>query len=309
MPAERAPVAVEVAGLTTSFDEVRVLDDFSSGREQNLEACADRITILRGSITERALVDEAVRGCDYVLHEAALPSVPRSIADPAASDQINVHGTLTVLLAARDAGVRRVVYASSSSVYGETPVLPKVESLPTDPRSPYAVAKLAGEHYARVFAGCYGLETVALRYFNVFGPRQRPDSQYAAVLPRFITAALTGQRPTIFGDGGQTRDFCFIDNVVAANLQACVAEGVSGAAFNIACGARTSLLEVIAALREITGASVEPRFEPARAGDIRDSLADITAARTGLGYEAAVSFADGLRRTVRWYEGQLLAGR
>ena len=244
-----------------------------------------------------------------MLHQAALPSVPRSIADPAASDQINVHGTLTVLLAARDAGVRRVVYASSSSVYGETPVLPKVESLPTDPRSPYAVAKLAGEHYARVFAGCYGLETVALRYFNVFGPRQRPDSQYAAVLPRFITAALTGQRPTIFGDGGQTRDFCFIDNVVAANLQACVAEGVSGAAFNIACGARTSLLEVIAALREITGASVEPRFEPARAGDIRDSLADITAARTGLGYEAAVSFADGLRRTVRWYEGQLLAGR
>jgi UDP-glucose 4-epimerase len=230
--------------------------------------------------------------------------VPRSVEAPLETDRTNVYGTLVILDEARRAGVKRVVYAASSSAYGETPTLPKVETMTPDPLSPYAASKLAGEAYCRAFFVCYGLETVALRYFNVFGPHQDPQSQYAAVIPRFVTAGLEGRQPIIFGDGEQSRDFCHIDNAIEANLKACTASGAAGRLFNVACGVRTTLLEVIGALGEILGARIEPIHEAPRAGDIKHSLADIGAARAVLGYTASVDFLSGLRKTVDWYRSR-----
>jgi nucleoside-diphosphate-sugar epimerase len=282
-------------------ETVRVLDNFATGRVENLAGLEDQITLFRADVTDPAAVEKAAEGCDYVLHQAALPSVPRSIERPVETDRVNVFGTLCVLEAARKARVKRVVYAASSSAYGETPTLPKVETMAPDPLSPYAASKLAGEYYLRVYTQCYGLETVALRYFNVFGPRQDPASQYAAVIPRFTTAALEGRSPVVFGDGQQSRDFCFIDNCVEANLLACTAPGAAGKVFNVACGVRTTLLDVIEELGRIVGKKVTPVHEPARPGDIKHSLADITQARTILGYTGKVSFAEGLARTVEWF--------
>ena len=290
-----------VRALLARGEQVRVLDNFSTGRAANLEGLLGSITLVRGDVTDAALVEQAMTGVDYVLHQAAIPSVPRSIEAPLESNRANVLGTLTVLDVARRVGVRRVVYAASSSAYGETPTLPKVETMRPDPLSPYAASKLAGEHYLSVFTTCYGLETVSLRYFNVFGPRQDPESQYAAVIPRFVTSALTGQRPVIFGDGLQSRDFCYIDNAVEANLVACTAKEASGKVFNVACGVRTTLLDVIETLSAILGKPIQPLHEPARPGDIRHSLADITAARTVLGYTGRVSLREGLEKTLEWY--------
>ena len=285
--------------------EVRILDNFSTGREVNLRGIEERIHVMRGDIRDLDTVRAAVEGVDYVLHQAALPSVQRSVDNPLETDRVNVQGTLHVLQSAKAAGVKRVVFAASSSAYGETPTLPKVETMAPDPLSPYAVSKLAGESYCKVFHHTYGLETVALRYFNVFGPRQDPKSQYAAVIPNFVTAVLRGQQPTIYGDGLQSRDFCFIDNCVEANLKACTAPGAAGRVYNIACGEQTTLLDVCRALGKIAGRVVAPRHLEVRRGDIKHSLADITRARTDLGYTGAISFAEGLRRTVAWYREQL----
>ncbi len=290
--------------LVARGDKVRVLDNFSSGRKENLVGLEDKIDLHTGDITDGFTVEQAMAGCDYVLHQAAIPSVPRSVDKPVETDRANIFGTLQVLEAARKTGVKRVVFAASSSAYGETPTLPKVETMAPDPLSPYAVSKLAGENYLRAYYLCYGLETVALRYFNVFGPYQDPKSEYAAVIPRFVTCALDGKSPTIFGDGQQSRDFCYIDNAVQANLLACTAKDAPGKVFNVACGVRTTLLDVINALAKIVGKDIKPIHEPSRAGDIKHSLADITRAKEVLGYTAPVSFEQGLQRCVDWYRAK-----
>ncbi|MCI0487331.1 MAG: SDR family oxidoreductase [Blastocatellia bacterium] len=290
--------------LVRSGHSVRVLDDFSSGKEENLESVGGDVELFRGDIRDLEIVKRAVEGVDVVFHEAALGSVPRSVADPLTTHEVNITGTLNVLMAARDAGVRRVVYASSSSVYGETPELPKSEDIRPQPLSPYALSKLAGEHYISVFHHVYGFEAVSLRYFNIFGPRQDPESQYAAVIPKFVTALLDGNRPTIYGDGLQSRDFTYVENVVEANLLAAEAEAVAGRVFNVACGGRYTLLELLDRLKEIIGSDTEPLHEAARAGDVRDSQASIEAAERALGYRVMVDFDEGLRRTVDWYRGK-----
>jgi UDP-glucose 4-epimerase len=288
--------------LVTLGHRVRVLDDFSTGNEQNLDHIKGEVEIIRGDLRDPRAVSESVRGADIVFHQAALGSVPRSVADPVTTHEVNITGTLNVLLAAREAGVKRVVAASSSSVYGDTEELPKHEGMRPRPLSPYALSKLAGEHYMEVFNRVYGFEAVGLRYFNIFGPRQDPESQYAAVIPRFITALLDGRQPVIYGDGHQSRDFTYIDNVVEANLKASEADGVAGRAFNVACGGRYSLLDLLRGLRERIGSDIEPLHEPARAGDVRDSQASIEAAEQALGYRVVVNFDEGLRRTVAWYK-------
>jgi len=293
-----------VRALLARGDTVRVIDDFSTGKRENLVEIASRIEVIEGSILDPSALDRAARGAEVIFHQAAIPSVPRSVAKPLESNDANVNGTLQVLEAARRAKARRVVYAASSSAYGETPILPKVETMPSAPLSPYAVAKLTGELYCSVYHRVYGLETVALRYFNVFGPRQDPKSEYAAVIPRFVTAALEGGTPVIFGDGTQSRDFCFIDNTVEANLLAAEAAGAAGRVFNIACGEATSLNQVVALVGETLGLQLSARYEPPRTGDIKHSLADITAAKTTLGYDPRVRFGDGLRRTVAWFKEQ-----
>jgi len=270
---------------------VRVLDDFSNGKPENLRAMSGDIDLISGNIRDRDVVARAVTGAYVVFHQA----------DPLTTHESNVTGTLNILLAARDLGVRRVVFASSSSVYGETPVLPKHEDMKPEPRSPYALSKLSAEQYCGVFHHIYGSETVALRYFNIFGPRQDPESQYAAVIPKFVTAILGGGRPVIFGDGRQSRDFTYVDNVVEANLLASEAEGASGRFFNIACGGRYTLLQLLDRINAILGAEIEPIHEPPRRGDVRDSQASIEAAQTALGYRVSVDFDEGLRRTVEWY--------
>jgi UDP-glucose 4-epimerase len=283
---------------------VRVLDDFSSGKRANLADLDGRVEIVEGSILDGATLERAMDGVEVVYHEAAIPSVPRSIAAPMASHEANATGTLNVLEVARRKSVRRVVYAGSSSAYGETPTLPKVETMATAPLSPYAVSKLTGEHYCQVYARAFGVETVVLRYFNVFGPRQDPNSQYAAVIPRFVTAALEGRRPVIFGDGTQSRDFCYIDNVIEANLLAADAREASGKVFNVACGRATDLNQVVKLIAGALNTSLDPTYETGRVGDVKHSLADITAARKVLGYTAQISFEDGLSRTIEWYKRQ-----
>jgi UDP-glucose 4-epimerase len=284
--------------------EVAVLDDLSTGRRSNLDEVAADIAFFEGDIRSPADVERAIAGCDAVLHQAALPSVPRSIADPVASHGVNATGTLNVLLAARDAGAARLVFASSSSVYGASPGLPKNEAMATLPLSPYAVAKSAAESYCRTFFDLYGLETVALRYFNVFGPRQDPTSEYAAVVPRFIEAFRAGEPPVICGDGEQSRDFTYVENVVDANMAALTAADAPGRVYNVACGERITLNQLAGGLREQLGTAVEPVHGPPRPGEVRHSLADVSRAREDLGYEPRIGLVEGLRRTVDHFQRQ-----
>ncbi|RIK46763.1 MAG: LPS biosynthesis protein WbpP [Chloroflexi bacterium] len=290
-----------VDALVADGHSVRVLDNLTTGRRANLAHLQGRIDFVEGDIRAYDQVLAAMQGIDYVLHQAALPSVPRSVQDPITSNAVNVDGTLHVLAAAQTAGVRRVVMASSSSVYGSNPALPKQETMCPQPKSPYAVSKLAGEQYGQVFWQVYGLETVALRYFNIFGPRQDPRSAYAAVIPRFIRAMLAGEPVMIHGDGQQSRDFTYIDNAVQANLLACTAPEAAGSVLNIACGSRYTLLELVEQLAAILGRSPQVVHTPSRAGDVPHSQADIERARTLLGYAPQVDFVEGLRRTAAWY--------
>lgn len=280
---------------------VRVLDNFATGKRQNLADVRDRIELVEADIAESEAVLRACQEVDIVLHQAALPSVARSVLDPASTHRANATGTLNLLEAARKCGVKRVVFAASSSAYGETPTLPKEEGMTPLPQSPYAASKLAGEHYLSSYSHCYGLETISLRYFNVFGPRQDPAAEYAAVIPRFVTAALRGQSPVVYGDGRQTRDFCYIDNVVQANLLACDALRTQGEVVNIACDQEIDLLGVLDLLANLCGHPISPRFEPPRPGDIRRSRASIERARTLLGYKPTVEFAEGLKRTFAYF--------
>jgi nucleoside-diphosphate-sugar epimerase len=300
-----------VEALLRRGQRVRVVDDLSTGSPENLTAAVDqarnRGTIvpteaefLRGDLADLDVARRAVDGVHIVLHQAAIPSVPRSVEDPVTSNLANVDATLNVLVAARDAGVKRVVFAGSSSVYGDQPELPKRESMPTRPLSPYALQKLVGEQYMQLFTRLYGLETVTTRYFNVFGPRQDPSSPYSGVISLFIRALLEGRAPTIHGDGGQTRDFTYVANVVDGVLRSAEAPGVSGEVINVATGGRVSLIELYEALQGIVGTRLDPTFGPARAGDVRDSQADVTKAKRLLGYAPSVALEEGLRRTVDW---------
>lgn len=283
----------------TSPTGVRVLDNCATGKMVNLSGCLDYIEFIHGDIRELSVVREAVKNIDYVLHQAALPSVTRSIFDPIATHEVNATGTLNVLVAARDANVKRVVYASSSSVYGDTPILPKMEDMPANPISPYAIAKYAGEQYCKAFFQLYGLETIALRYFNVFGPRQDPNSQYAAVIPKFISAYLNGEPPTIYGDGEQSRDFTYVDNVVQANLLACHATDAAGQVFNIACGRCTTINNLAKEIKSLLKSPVEFIYGPPREGEVRHSVADIQKAREFLGYEPKVFLEEGLYKMIQ----------
>ncbi|MGD9722249.1 MAG: SDR family oxidoreductase [Pirellulales bacterium] len=289
--------------LCARGDRVRVLDNLSTGHASNLASFRDRVELIEGDVTDAATVAAAVQGVDCIFHEAALASVPRSVARPLDTHAACVTGTLNVLNEARLAGVRRVVYAGSSSAYGNQPRSPKREADLPAPISPYGAAKFAGEAYCHAFWATYGLETVSIRYFNVFGPRQDPNSQYSAVIPRFITAMLAGQRPTIYGDGGQSRDFTYVANVVHGNLLAADADAaqVAGRMLNVANGRSTDLLRLVSLLNELLGTNIEPLHEPARVGDVRESLADISEARQRLGYEPQVDFEDGLRRSIDYY--------
>ena len=293
-----------VERLAREGHDVRVLDSFATGKRDNVAGIAGRVGLIEGDIRDAAAVKGAVSGAEVVFHQAALGSVPRSLTDPATTNAVNVTGTLNVLIAAKEAGVRRVIYASSSSVYGLTNEFPQREDHPTRPISPYAVSKLAGENYTVAFAKSFGLETVALRYFNVFGPRQDPSSVYAAVIPRFIAALGEGRSLTIHGDGEQSRDFTYVENVVVANLLAAQAKGVSGAVFNIACGGSVSVNTLARSLCEIVGKEFKADYAPPRAGDLRRSCADISKARQALGYVPGISFEEGLKRTVRFFMGK-----
>jgi nucleoside-diphosphate-sugar epimerase len=281
---------------------VVVLDDLSSGKEDNLAEIRNKITMIKGSITDIEVVRKAMHEAEYVLHLAARTSVPRSVKDPIETNKINIDGTLNVLVAAKELKVKRVVFAASSSAYGETPTLPKVETMQPEPISPYGVTKYVGELYGQTFGRCYGLENVALRYFNIFGPRQDPGSPYSGVLAKFCSAFLEDSQPVVFGDGEQTRDFTYVDNAVQANLLACEAPNVSGKVFNVGVGGRVSLNQVLQELGKITGKKLEAKYEPPRDGDIRDSQADISQAREFLGYEPNVAFEEGLARTFDWYK-------
>lgn len=288
-----------VEALLRRGESVRVVDNFSTGRPENLRGFADRIELITGDVSDPAVARSAMQGVEVVFHQAALPSVPRSIRDPLSTHASNANGTLQLLEAARHAGVTRFVYAASSSAYGDTPTLPKHEDMPTNPRSPYAVSKLTGEYYAQAYHRVYGLETVCLRYFNIFGPRQDPDSPYAAVIPKFAAELLAGRPPVINGDGEQTRDFTYIDNAVAANMLAATAPAeAAGQVFNVACGQRVSLNTLVKLLQEETGVRVAPKYAAERPGDVRDSLASIDKARRVLGYEPQVSLKEGLALTV-----------
>jgi len=287
--------------LANQGHQVTIVDDFSTGRRENIAHFVDRVRLVEGSVCDRATLDEAFGGADYVLHEAALPSVQRSVEAPLESNRINVVGTLNVLEAVRAAGVKRLVLAASSSAYGDQPSLPKVETMATQCLSPYAASKAACEQYCLAYYSSYGFETVCLRYFNIFGPRQDPKSQYSAVVPIFITKLLAGESPTVFGDGEQSRDFTYVANVVQANILAATAPNAVGQIINIACGDRYSLNHMLDELNRTVGANIKANYEPARAGDVKHSQADISKARELLGYEPSVSFGEGLERTVAWY--------
>jgi len=293
-----------VAELLAQGATVRVVDNFATGRRENLVSFASQIDFREVDICDLTALKASFGGVDVVLHQAAIPSVPKSVIDPITSHNADLTGTLYVLWAAKEAGVKRVVYAASSSAYGDSPQLPKQEEMPSRTISPYGLMKYVGEEYCRLFTELYGLETVSLRYFNVFGPRQDPSSQYSGVLSRFITAMLDGERPVIFGDGEQSRDFTYVANVVRANLLASHASGAIGKMYNVACGCRVSLNAVVRILNSILGTSLEPIYQPPRIGDIRHSLADISRASRDLGYEPLVGFEEGLRMTVEWYRQQ-----
>jgi nucleoside-diphosphate-sugar epimerase len=282
--------------------QVTVLDDLSAGKESNLADVRGKIDLRIGSITDLADIQSACHGADYVIHLAARTSVPRSVQNPIETNHVNIDGTLNVLVAARDAKVRRFTYAASSSAYGETPTLPKTESMQPDPISPYGITKYVGELYAQVFGRVYGLENVCVRYFNVFGPRQDPTSQYSGVLSRFMLAVIEGQAPVVYGDGEQSRDFTFIENIVDETLRACEAKGASGMVFNGGTGARITLNQVLKLLEKVTGKKIQAKYDSPRAGDIRDSQADVSLARKVLGYEPRVHFEEGLQRTWEWYK-------
>ena len=286
--------------LVRRGEHVRVADSLITGHRKNL-AHVPGVELLEGDLADRSFATRVVQGIDYVLHQAAIPSVPRSVKDPIESNRANIDATLNVLVAAKDAGVKRVVYAGSSSAYGNTLTLPKHEDMPTSPLSPYALQKLVGEQYMQMFTALYGLETVTIRYFNVFGPRQDPSSTYSGVISQFAKTLLEGKAPTIYGDGEQTRDFTYVANVVDGVLRAVTAPDASGQVINVATGTRISLNELFATMRDLIGAKVSVSYGPPRAGDVKDSLADITRARTLLGYEPKVSFQEGLRQTVDWY--------
>jgi len=290
-----------VEELARRGERVRIVDNFSTGKRANV-AHVPGVEIVEGDLADLDVARRGVAGADYVLHQAAIPSVPRSVSDPITSNRSNIDATLNVLVAARDAGVRRLVYAGSSSAYGNSATLPKREDMPAAPLSPYALQKLVGEQYGQMFTALYGLETVTIRYFNVFGPRQDPSSPYSGVISLFIRALVEGRQPTIYGDGGQTRDFTYVANVVDGVLRACDAAGASGRVVNVATAGRVSLNELFATLCRILGVEMTPRYDAPRAGDVRDSQADIGLARSLLGYRPLVAFEDGLRRTVEWYQ-------
>lgn len=289
--------------LVRRGEQVRVVDSLITGKRHNLSHLPE-VEFLQGDLADIDVARRAVRGVDYVLHQAAIPSVPRSVEDPVTSNRANIDASLSVLVAARDAGVKRLVYAGSSSAYGNTPTLPKAETMPTAPLTPYALQKLVAEQYGQMFTALYGLETVTTRYFNVFGPRQDPSSPYSGVISVFISALCEGRQPTIYGDGEHTRDFTYVANVVDGVLRACSAEGASGEVINVATGGRISLNQLFRTVRDLVGANVEPKYAEPRTGDVRDSQADISKARRLLGYEPVVSFDEGLKRTVAWYKTQ-----
>ncbi|MGA9644218.1 MAG: SDR family oxidoreductase [Terriglobales bacterium] len=295
-----------VRALLGRGEQVRGVDNFATGKRENLTEVLHQMDFREADILDLDAMRSACEGVDYVLHEAAIPSVPKSVIDPLGSNRANVDGTVNVLVAARDAKVKRVVYAASSSAYGDTPTLPKQEAMPPNPISPYAVAKLASEFYMVSFYRCYGLETVCLRYFNIFGPRQDPSSPYSGVLAKFSLQMLRGEQPTIFGDGETSRDFTFIDNAVSANLLACSAPGAecAGRVFNCATGRRITLNQTFDAMKELTGYKGTVKYAPERSGDIKHSLADISRAEKHIGYKVLVNFEEGLRRTVEWYKRQ-----
>jgi nucleoside-diphosphate-sugar epimerase len=298
------------AALSARGARVRVLDDLSTGHRENLDEIGGDIDFVQGNVADEQLLAKVVENVELVFHEAAIPSVPRSVEAPRNTHVACVDGTFLLLLAARDAGVKRMVYAASSSAYGDQPTLPKSEQMPPDPLSPYAVAKLVGEYYCRVFTRVYGLETVSLRYFNVFGPRQDPGSQYSGVVSRFISALLSDEQPVIFGDGEQSRDFTYIDNVVAANLSAASAPNAAGKVINVANGQRITLNQLLAELKELTGRTgVTAEYREPRVGDVRHSLADISMARELLGYESQVDLREGLQRTLDWWKTSRFASR
>jgi UDP-glucose 4-epimerase len=290
-----------VEELLRRGERVRILDNFSTGRRENLPP-GDACDLVEGDVADPAIAVRAVAGCDFVLHQGAIPSVPRSIKEPLATHRANIDGTVNILVAARDAGVKRVVFAGSSSVYGNSAVLPKREDMRPSPLTPYALQKLVGEQYCQMFTQLYGLETVVTRYFNVFGPRQQPGSPYSGVISLFIEALATNTAPTVYGDGRQTRDFTYVGDVVNGVLRACTAPKASGEVINVAAGGRVSLLELIRALQHILGTNVEPVFKPSREGDVHDSQADIFKARQLLSFEPSTLFEDGLRKTVDWYQ-------
>ena len=286
--------------LVRRGQRVRVVDSLITGKRQNL-AHIPGVEFMEGDLADLAVATQAVEGIDFVLHQAAIPSVPRSVQDPITSNTANIDASLNVLVAARDARVKRVVYAGSSSAYGDAPALPKVETMPTAPLSPYALQKLVAEQYCQMFTRLYGLETVTIRYFNVFGPRQDPSSPYSGVISLFISALCEGRQPTIYGDGGHTRDFTYVANVVDGVLRACEATGASGEVINVATGGRISLDQLFRTIRDLVGARVDPIYADPRPGDVRDSQADIEKARRLLGYEPTVSFDEGLKKTDEWY--------
>jgi nucleoside-diphosphate-sugar epimerase len=294
--------------LIARGDAVRVVDNLAGGKRANVDHLPG-LDFLEGDLADMPTAEKAVEGMDYVLHQAAIPSVPRSVKDPVTSHRANVTATLNILVAARDAGVKRLVYAGSSSAYGNAPTLPKHEAMPTNPLSPYALQKVVGEQYCRLFTELYGLETVSIRYFNVFGPRQDPGSPYSGVISLFSTALLDGRQPIIYGDGEQTRDFTYVTNVVDGVLRACEAPNVAGEAINVATGGRISLNELLRVMKQIVGSSMQPLYQDGRAGDVKDSQADISKARTLLGYEPRVGLEEGLRHTLDWFRRDHAASR